>query len=68
LLKEFNNAGLIRRVMYGSDGGKYTKALEVYSGAEFLTEQDIDGIFCRNAARFIGKKSLCEIKETATKH
>jgi hypothetical protein len=60
LLKEFKDANLIKRVVYGSDGGKYAKAQEVYSGADFLTERDIEGIFCRNAAKFMGKKELCE--------
>ena len=60
LLKAYKDAGLISRIMYGSDGGKYKKALQVYAEADFLKPRDLDGIFCRNAAKFMGKKALCE--------
>jgi hypothetical protein len=59
LLHVYKEAGLLGRVMYGSDGADYEKALEAYGSAEFLSEQELAGIFCKNAARFLRKQDLC---------
>jgi hypothetical protein len=59
LLHTYKEAGLLGRVMYGSDGADYDAALEAYGSAEFLSEQELAGIFCKNAARFLRKPELC---------
>jgi len=60
LLKEFQSAGLMTRVMFGSDGDDYGSALAAYTSASFLSEREIDNIFCRNAARFLRRQKVCE--------
>jgi len=60
LLRAFDEVGLMGRVMFGSDGDSYESALEAYRTAEFLSDQQIDGIFCRNAARFLRQQEICD--------
>ncbi len=59
LLAAYKEARLVNRVMFGSDGDDYESALEAYRSAEFLTDSDLQGIFCRNAARFLGRQGVC---------
>lgn len=60
LLQEYVDAGLTSRILFGSDGGDYAKAMAAYESAEFLSEQQLEGIFCKNAERFLRRKGLCE--------
>ncbi|MGI9291195.1 MAG: amidohydrolase family protein [Gammaproteobacteria bacterium] len=60
LLKEYDDAGLIGRIMFGSDGGPYKQTIRAYTSAEFLSKRQLDGIFCRNAASFLQQPELCE--------
>jgi hypothetical protein len=59
LLQEFVDAGLTNRILFGSDGGQYEKALAAYSSAEFLSERQLEGIFCSNAERFLKRRDIC---------
>jgi predicted TIM-barrel fold metal-dependent hydrolase len=60
LLQEYADAGMTGRIMFGSDGGAYEQAFAAYESAEFLTDQQLEGIFCRNAERFLKKRGLCD--------
>jgi len=60
LLKEFIDAGLLNRIMFGSDGGRYKQSLAAYESADFLSERQLEAIFCTNAARFLDRKEICE--------
>jgi predicted TIM-barrel fold metal-dependent hydrolase len=60
LLKEYADAGMTGRIMFGSDGANYEKSIAAYTSADFLTEKQIDGIFCKNAERFLRKNDTCE--------
>jgi hypothetical protein len=60
LLKEYDDAGMTGRIMFGSDGANYEKAIAAYTSADFLTEKQLDGIFCKNAQRFLRKNGTCE--------
>ena len=60
LLAAFKEARLLNRVMFGSDGDNYESALEAYRSAEFLTDGELEGIFCRNAAKFLGRQGVCD--------
>jgi hypothetical protein len=60
MLRRYKSARMIRRVMFGTDGDDYDSALEAYTSAEFLTDKDLSGIFCENAARFLQRKQLCD--------
>jgi hypothetical protein len=60
LLQEYADAGLTGRIMFGSDGGNYAKAIAAYTAADFLTEKQLESIFCKNAARFLKKNDVCD--------
>jgi len=60
ILKQFKDAGKLNRVMFGSDGDNYEKAIAAYTSAEFLSRRELDSILCENAGRFLGKPQLCE--------
>lgn len=60
LLREYTDAGLAGRIMFGSDGHDYADAFAAYESAEFLSERQLEGIFCRNAARFLRKRDVCD--------
>jgi predicted TIM-barrel fold metal-dependent hydrolase len=59
LLQEYVDAGLTGRIMFGSDGHSYKKAFEAYESAGFLSNNQLEGIFCKNAERFLRKKGYC---------
>jgi len=60
LLQEYADAGLTGRIMFGSDGTDYEKTIAAYESAEFLSEQQLEGIFCKNAERFLRRKDVCD--------
>ena len=60
LLRAFDEVGLMGRVIFGSDRDSYGPALEACRTAGFLLEQQIDGVFCRNAARFLRRQEICD--------
>jgi predicted TIM-barrel fold metal-dependent hydrolase len=60
LLAAFKESRLLGRVMFGSDGDDYESALEAYRSADFLSERELEGIFCRNAARFLDRQGVCD--------
>ena len=37
-----------------------TRRFAAYESAEFLSEQQLEGIFCKNAARFLRRREVCE--------
>ncbi len=60
LLKAFKEAGVLSRVMFGTDGDDHGDAIEAYRSADFLTAGELEGILCKNAARFLRRRSACE--------
>lgn len=60
ILRTYKENGLINRVMFGTDGTPPGLAIQAFESAPFLTEEDLDGIFCGNAARFLNRPALCE--------
>jgi len=60
LLREYADAGLTGRIMFGSDGHDYAKAFEAYESADFLSDRQLAGIFCKNAERFLRKRGVCD--------
>ncbi len=60
LLREYVEAGLTNRIMFGVDGHDYGQAIEAYESAEFLSERQLEGIFCKNAERFLRKRGVCD--------
>ena len=59
LIKTYKDNRLLKRVMFGSDMTGLERAISAYESAEFLSDQDLDNIFCHNAARFLGRESVC---------
>ncbi len=59
LLQIYQDAGLIGRIMFGSDGHDYDKAFAAYESAEFLSARQLQGIFCGNAERFLRLDGYC---------
>jgi len=57
-LRRLMNAGLGKRLMYGTDQVRWPeaidKAVEAIQSAEFLTVEQKADIFYNNAARFLG--------------
>jgi hypothetical protein len=60
LLREYWESGLTGRIMFGADGHDYGKAFEAYESADFLSERQLEGIFCKNAERFLRLRNVCE--------
>jgi hypothetical protein len=60
LLQEYVDAGMTNRIMFGVDGHPYDQAIAAYESAEFLSDRQLEGIFCKNAARFLRKREICE--------
>jgi uncharacterized protein len=60
MLMMFKEANVLSRVMFGTDGDDHGDAIEAYRGAEFLTPRELEGILCKNAARFLGRREACE--------
>jgi len=52
-LKAVADAGLLDRIMFGSDDEPLGPIIERIDAVPFLTEQQKRGIFCENAARFL---------------
>ncbi len=56
-LKNIKHAGYLDRVMFGSDQMKWPyaigKSIDFLNSLDFLTEEDKEGIFYSNAARFL---------------
>jgi hypothetical protein len=50
---------LTGRIMFGADGHDYAKAFAAYESAEFLSDKQLEGIFCKNAERFLRKRGIC---------
>jgi len=61
MLKTFQEAGLLGRVMFGTDGDDHGNAIEAYRSADFLSAVELEGILCKNAARFLSRQSVCEV-------
>ncbi len=60
LLQAYQDAGLVGRIMFGTDNHDYPKAFEAYESAEFLSKRQLEGIFCENAERFLRKQGYCK--------
>ncbi len=60
LLQEYVDAGLTDGVLFGTDAHNHAKAFAAYESADFLSRRQLEGIFCRNAERFLGKRGYCD--------
>jgi hypothetical protein len=65
LLRRFQEAKMIRRVTFGTDGGDHGRSLAAYRSADFLSARELDAIFCGNAGRFLGRPEACKVETAA---
>jgi predicted TIM-barrel fold metal-dependent hydrolase len=50
---------MMGRIMFGSDMQDYETVFAAYESADFLSERQLQGIFCNNAERFLRLKGYC---------
>lgn len=68
-LATYKRAGLLGRVMFGTDcratAGSVClrRTVDAYRAASFLTPDELDDIFCRNAGRFLRLPQLCTMRK-----
>ena len=56
IIKTFVKAGLIDRLMFGTDNGNIKKVIAAVQGLSFLSKDQKDKIFYKNAERFFAAK------------
>ena len=59
LLKHYQDHRMLKRVMFGSDMTGLSRTIAAYESADFLSDKEMAGVMCRNAARFLGLKRAC---------
>jgi hypothetical protein len=62
MLRLYQMQGLIDRIMFGSDEMPVAASLEAYRSADFLSAEELNGILCGNAERFLGLPGTCAAK------
>ena len=55
IMKSFLEAGLIDRLLFGTDNGNVKKVIAAVEGLNFLSKAQKDKIYYQNAERFFGK-------------
>lgn len=60
MLRTFKMHGLIDRIMFATDDFPLASSLEAYRSADFLSGEELDGILCKNAERFLGMEGVCK--------
>lgn len=55
IMKAYLNAGLENRIMFGSDNGDIVKSIASLNALTFLTDEQREKIFYKNAERFFAK-------------
>jgi predicted TIM-barrel fold metal-dependent hydrolase len=55
-MKSLVDAGFEDRLMFGSDGGDFSKIISAINGLDFLTTQQKQKIFYTNAVTFFGSR------------
>jgi hypothetical protein len=59
MLRTYRMHGLLNRIMFATDDFPVAATLAAYRNADFLTAEELGGIECRNAQRFLGLKDVC---------
>ncbi|MCR6718732.1 MAG: amidohydrolase [Chitinophagaceae bacterium] len=57
IMKSYINAGLEDQIMFGSDNWDIVKSIASVSALDFLTDEQRDKIFYKNAERFFVKSA-----------
>jgi predicted TIM-barrel fold metal-dependent hydrolase len=60
MLLAYKHHGLLSRIMFGTDDFPVDKTIEAYSSADFLTEEELQGILCGNAERYLRMEGVCQ--------
>jgi len=59
MLRLYQMQGLTDRIMFGSDEMPVADSLEAYRSADFLSDDELSGILCGNAERFLDVAGIC---------
>jgi len=60
MLRTYKRHGLLSRIMFGTDDFPVDKSIEAYSSADFLTSEELQGILCGNAERYLRMEGICQ--------
>jgi hypothetical protein len=60
MLRTYRMHGLLNRIMFATDDFPVAATLAAYRKADFLTADELSGIECRNAQRFLGLEDVCD--------
>ena len=59
MLHLYQMQGLTDRIMFGSDEMPVAESLDAYRSADFLSDEELSGILCGNAERFLRLPETC---------
>ena len=60
MLRTYKRHGLLSRIMFGTDDFPVDQTIEAYSSAGFLTDEELQGILCGNAERYLRMEGICQ--------
>ena len=59
MLRSYKMHGLIDRIMFATDEFPVADTIKAYRSADFLSAEELNGIFCGNAERFLDMEGVC---------
>jgi predicted TIM-barrel fold metal-dependent hydrolase len=61
LLRKYKDAGFVDRILFGTDSGPedIPRIVAAYASADFLSREELGGILCGNAERFLALRGVC---------
>jgi predicted TIM-barrel fold metal-dependent hydrolase len=60
MLRTYKRHGLIDRIMFATDDFPLESSLEAYRTAKSLSGEELEGILCKNAERFLEMEGVCD--------
>lgn len=60
MLRTYKRHGLLNRIMFGTDDFPVAETIDAYSSADFLTDEELQGILCGNAERYLRMNGVCQ--------
>jgi hypothetical protein len=60
MLRSYRMHGLLDRIMFATDDFPVAETITAFQSADFLTEEELGGILCGNAERFLNTEGVCE--------
>jgi hypothetical protein len=60
MLRTYKRHGLLDRIMFGTDDFPVADSIAAYSSADFLTDEELQGLLCGNAERYLRLEGVCQ--------